>query len=98
MHTGACLPCRGSCVFSKYSEKLVKYFKQRSDIILIYICKNYFGYLCVENGLENTYCKTNMMGILFLLSSPTRQGKTCIDYSSPGLLPFKWRDSCLHGD
>ena len=56
-------PWRGSCVFSKYSEKLVKYFKQRSDIILISICKNHFGSLCVENRLGSTYGKTNMMDI-----------------------------------
>lgn len=43
---GVSPPGRGSCLFSKYSEKLVKYFKQRSETILIYICKNYFGYLC----------------------------------------------------
>ena len=56
-------PWRGSCVFSKYSEKLVKYFKQRSGIILISICKNYFGSLCVENRLGSTYGKANMMDI-----------------------------------
>lgn len=42
-HTrGVCPPSRGSCLFSKYSEKLLKYFKQRRETI----CKNYFGYLC----------------------------------------------------
>ena len=38
--------------------KPVKYFKHRSDIILIYIYRNYFGYLCMENGLESNIARS----------------------------------------
>jgi hypothetical protein len=88
---GIWLPCRRCHTFSKYGEKPVKYFKKRNNIILIYMLKTYFGYLCVENELENrgdeAIGEQWQSSLMTLLSSWRR--------NTFGLLPFKRKDSCL---